>query len=79
MLGQQLHQAGDFLGRAPPVVRRESEQRQHADAQSGAASTVRRKAAAPARCPARRGNPRARAQRPLPSMMMAACSRPDPL
>src|SRR5580700_615204 len=41
---------------------------------SGAASTVRRSASAPARCPAMRGNPRVVAQRPLPSMMMAACN-----
>src|SRR5437899_6879603 len=41
---------------------------------SGAASTVRRTASAPARCPAMRGRPRMVAQRPLPSMMMAACS-----
>src|SRR5580698_2258110 len=46
---------------------------------SGAASTARRKASAPARCPATRGSPRAEAQRPLPSMMMAACSRPEVL
>ena len=39
---------------------------------SGAASTARRNASAPARCPATRGNPRAEAQRPLPSMMIAA-------
>src|SRR5579864_3128798 len=41
---------------------------------SGAASTARRNASAPARCPAMRGSPRAVAQRPLPSMMMAACN-----
>src|SRR5579875_1552674 len=34
---------------------------------------VRRTACAPARCPAIRGSPRARAQRPFPSMMMATC------
>jgi hypothetical protein len=39
----------------------------------GAASTVRRTALAPARCPALRGNPRDVAQRPLPSMMIAVC------
>src|SRR5688500_4689923 len=37
----------------------------------GAVSTTRRTASAPARCPALRGSPRAVAQRPLPSMMMA--------
>ena len=37
----------------------------------GAASTTRRTASAPARCPAERGSPRRVAQRPLPSMMMA--------
>src|SRR4051794_16370469 len=38
---------------------------------SGAASTVRRRACVPARWPAMAGRPRRRAQRPLPSMMMA--------
>src|SRR5580704_16352058 len=38
----------------------------------GAASMVRRTAAAPARCPAARGRPRRLAQRPLPSIIMAA-------
>src|SRR5579875_898979 len=38
---------------------------------SPAARTVRRKASTPRRCPSPRGNPRAAAQRPLPSMMMA--------
>src|ERR1700687_355828 len=38
---------------------------------SPAACTVRRSASAPRRCPAMRGNPRAFAQRPLPSMMTA--------
>src|SRR5947209_8735915 len=37
----------------------------------GAASTVRRSAWVPARWPAMAGRPRRRAQRPLPSMMMA--------
>src|SRR5690242_17117396 len=40
----------------------------------GAVSTTRRTASAPARWPAMRGRPRALAHRPLPSMMMAACS-----
>src|SRR5262245_30702266 len=38
---------------------------------SPAARTVRRKASTPRRCPSLRGSPRAAAQRPLPSMMMA--------
>src|SRR6266545_2512160 len=38
---------------------------------SGAASTTRRTACAPARWPAARGRPRRVAQRPLPSMMIA--------
>src|SRR5262249_50776156 len=38
---------------------------------SPAARTVRRKASTPRRCPSLRGRPRAAAQRPLPSMMMA--------
>src|SRR5712691_10455025 len=40
---------------------------------SGAASTARRTAPAPARWPATRGRPRRAAQRPLPSMMIATC------
>src|SRR5476651_2333825 len=39
-----------------------------------AASTVRRSALVPARCPAAGGSPRRRAQRPLPSMMIATTS-----
>src|SRR3990170_403377 len=35
------------------------------------ASITRRKFSVPARCPAMRGRPRASAQRPLPSMIMA--------
>src|SRR3984893_9084368 len=38
---------------------------------SPAARTVRRSASTPRRCPSPRGSPRAAAQRPLPSMMMA--------
>src|SRR5436309_5247154 len=38
------------------------------------ASTVRRRALVPARWPAATGNPRWRAQRPLPSMMIATDS-----
>src|SRR5437867_478974 len=38
---------------------------------SGAASRTRRRASAPARWPAVRGRPRAAAQRPLPSMIIA--------
>src|SRR3954454_6631010 len=38
-----------------------------------AAFSVRRTASAPRLWPAVRGSPRARAQRPLPSMMMATC------
>src|SRR6266702_2510406 len=38
---------------------------------SPAARTVRRNASTPRRCPSTRGKPRAAAQRPLPSMMMA--------
>src|SRR5689334_10030018 len=38
---------------------------------SGAARTISRSASIPARCPAARGRLWARAQRPLPSMMMA--------
>src|SRR5580692_1339128 len=40
---------------------------------AGAASTMRLTVSTPARCPAARGRPRARAQRPLPSMMIAVC------
>src|SRR5215204_2465023 len=35
--------------------------------------TARRTASIPRRCPSVRGSPRARAQRPFPSMMMATC------
>ncbi len=38
---------------------------------SAAARTVRRTASTPRRWPSTRGRPRAAAQRPLPSMMMA--------
>src|SRR5262245_45313501 len=40
---------------------------------SGAASTMRRTVSTPALWPAMRGNPRARAHRPLPSMMIPVC------
>src|ERR1035441_8609349 len=40
---------------------------------SGAASTARRAASTPARCPMMRGSPRAAAHRPLPSMMIPTC------
>src|SRR5439155_26388104 len=40
---------------------------------SPAARRVRRSASTPRRCPSPRGSPRAAAQRPLPSMMMATC------
>src|SRR5215468_9060909 len=40
---------------------------------AGDASTTRRTASTPARCPAARGRPRRTAQRPLPSIMMATC------
>src|SRR6185437_7261184 len=39
----------------------------------GAVSTIWRSASAPARWPSKRGSPRAAAQRPLPSMMIAMC------
>src|ERR1035437_9875041 len=41
--------------------------------ESGAASTTRRAASTPARCPMTRGSPRPIAQRPLPSMMIPTC------
>src|ERR1700730_18650375 len=40
---------------------------------SPAARTVRRSASTPRRCPSPRGSPRAAAQRPFPSMIMAMC------
>src|SRR5271165_7170813 len=40
---------------------------------SPAARTVRRSASTPRRCPSPRGSPRAAAQRPFPSMMIATC------
>src|SRR3569833_89364 len=39
----------------------------------GAVSTMRRSASAPARWPSKRGSPRAKAQRTLPSMIIATC------
>ena len=42
---------------------------------SCAARTTRRSASTPRRCPSARGRPRAAAQRPLPSMMMATWRR----
>src|SRR5450759_158631 len=41
--------------------------------ESGAASTTRRAASTPARCPMMRGRPRPVAQRPLPSIMIPTC------
>src|ERR1035437_9206995 len=41
--------------------------------ESGAASTTRRAASTPARCPMMRGRPRPVAHRPLPSMMIPTC------
>src|SRR5262249_33088004 len=38
-----------------------------------AVSTTARTASLPRRCPSMRGSPRRRAQRPLPSMMIATC------
>src|ERR1700674_3196005 len=42
-----------------------------------AARTTRRNASTPRRWPSARGRPRAAAQRPLPSMMMATCKGPS--
>src|SRR3984893_5380142 len=44
---------------------------------SWAARTTRRRASTPRRWPSTRGRPRAAAQRPLPSMMMATCNGPS--
>src|SRR4051812_37895692 len=41
-----------------------------------AARTTRRSASTPRRCPSARGRPRAAAQRPFPSMMIATCNGP---
>src|ERR1700756_621509 len=46
---------------------------------SCAARTTRRNASTPRRWPSARGRPRAAAQRPLPSMMMATCAGPSDL
>ena len=69
---EQLHQDRDFVGRAPPVLAREREQRQELDVALDAGEDDRahrldaradgRRRAAACRC---------FAQRPLPSMMMA--------
>ena len=72
---QQPHQVADFGFRPRPVFRRES-----VDGQPGDAECRRPRepsCAAPRRRrdgPATRGRPRAFAQRPLPSMMIATCS-----
>src|SRR6476661_5724552 len=42
-----------------------------------AARTTRRNASTPRRWPSARGNPRAAAQRPLPSMIIATCKGPS--
>src|ERR1700736_2361749 len=42
-----------------------------------AARTTRRNASTPRRWPSARGRPRAAAQRPLPSMMIATCKGPS--
>src|SRR6202043_638398 len=42
-----------------------------------AARTARRRASTPRRWPSTRGRPRAAAQRPLPSMMIATCMGPS--
>src|SRR6266436_9097430 len=44
---------------------------------SWAARTTRRNASTPRRWPSARGRPRAAAQRPLPSMMIATCNGPS--
>src|SRR5580692_2827938 len=44
---------------------------------SWAARTTRRSASTPRRWPSARGRPRAAAQRPLPSMMIATCNGPS--
>src|SRR3984893_1951763 len=44
---------------------------------SWAARTTRRRASTPRRWPSTRGRPRAAAQRPLPSMMIATCMGPS--
>src|SRR5512143_536719 len=44
---------------------------------SCAARTTRRNASTPRRWPSARGRPRAAAQRPLPSMMIATCEGPS--
>src|ERR1700730_18315571 len=44
---------------------------------SSAARTTRRSASTPRRWPSARGNPRAAAQRPFPSMMTATCNGPS--
>ena len=68
---QQAHQLADLVGRPRPVLRAEGEDRDDTDAEF-----ARRADGTPQRLDAAamsfaRGKPRAAAQRPLPSMMMA--------
>ncbi len=73
-LEEQPHEARDLLRRPAPVLAREGEQRERPDA--ALAAGLRSSCAPdamPALWPAWRGRPRACAQRPLPSMMMAMC------
>jgi hypothetical protein len=61
---EQTEQVIDLTARPRPVFGRKRKKRE-------IAKTVSRKASTPARCPALRGKPRAFAQRPLPSIIMA--------
>src|SRR3990172_1326237 len=76
VLLQERHQRRN-LARGPlPVLLREGEEREHLEPHStapppGPPPTPPRPAFTPLRCPKERGSRRSRAQRPLPSMMMA--------
>ena len=78
---QQPHQVADFDGGRDQFSELK-EKIVRTEMPVAAARTVLRKASTPRRWPSTRGRPRAAAQRPLPSMMMATwrgLSKPSPL
>ena len=74
VVAQQAHQVADLVGRPAPVLGREGEQRQVPDAlaRAGLDRAPHRLGAAPVAGDRRQAA--ARAQRPLPSMMIATCA-----
>ena len=70
---QQRHQRRHLAVRAVPVLAAEGEQGEHLHPRVAGGLDGGAHRAMPARWPNSRGWPRSRAQRPLPSMMMATC------